>query len=247
MSAILTRFLVQCCEQQNSLGTQQQSRTKQEPQQQPSTLTMALPVTENQIIAAMDLHDAAIDLEGAKMHFEDAAMAYADAQMEYDNAARELARVGGGARTAEVEERGVSPAELYMEDLRAADEERASAYRGQWTANMTNRFATVGQAINNLAAAANYLPSHALQPAPPPPRPMDAIAADIHNVQRNINDALAALREMERGNGNVNEEARALAASINGRLQMERGFFSHLQLEFGARVSWLQGPYPPLF
>jgi hypothetical protein len=72
------------------------------------------------------------------------------------------------------------------------------------------------------------------------------IVEDIRNVQSHINDALADLRETETGNGdgNVDEQALAHVASIDGRLRMERRFLSYLQLELDTFYPRSQGPAP---
>jgi hypothetical protein len=214
------------------------------------TVTMAFPGADNQINAAMDqVNDAGKYLEYAAMDLEDAQMGYEDAQMDYNNAARELARVGGvgvagvvsGAGVVGVgEELDESPAELYMEDLRAAEEERVSAYLAAQRAEaFAPFFAPLLQAATTLAELVTEF-------RPPPPRSIHVIVADIRNVLNHMSDALAALRETETGiGGNINEEAPALAPYINERLEMARHFLSVLLIEQASFDPQLQGPAHP--
>jgi hypothetical protein len=107
---------------------------------------MALPGSAgNQSNVAMYLEDAAKNFKDAAKDIEDAQLMYEDARMSYDTDAREIFRVGGSVAGVE-EESDESPAELYMENLRAAEEERFSAYLGQRAAQLP-RLQTVTMAL----------------------------------------------------------------------------------------------------
>jgi hypothetical protein len=202
---------------------------------------MAFPGADNQINAAIDVvNDAGKYLEYAAMDLEDAQMGYEDAQMDYNNAAKELARVGGAGVVGVGEELDESPAELYMEDLRAAEEERVSAYLAAQRAEaFAPFFAPLLRAVTTLAELVTQF-------RPPPPRPIHVIVEDVRNVLNHMSDALAALRETETGiGGNINEEAPALAPYINERLEMARHFLSVLLIEQATSDPQLQGPAHP--